>query len=110
MRQERAFFRNVNSLNLLFCSREGTPLRENNVRRHFKRHLKVAGLPTAMRLYDLRHTFNTLMLQRGHAAHIVAAFMGHSSTEMTLERYAHAIPAHMRAAAPGLDDLLEAVG
>jgi integrase len=47
---------------LVFPSSVGTPLSHRNLVRSFKALLKRAGLPTSTRLYDLRHTCATLLL------------------------------------------------
>jgi integrase len=47
---------------LVFPSTVGTTLSHRNVVRSFKALLKRAGLPTSTRLYDLRHTCATLLL------------------------------------------------
>jgi integrase len=47
---------------LVFPSTVGTPLSHRNVVRSFKALLGRAGLPTGTRLYDLRHTCATLLL------------------------------------------------
>jgi integrase len=47
---------------LVFPSAVGTPLSHRNVVRSFKALLKRAGLPVGTRLYDLRHTCATLLL------------------------------------------------
>ena len=47
---------------LVFPSSVGTPLSHRNVVRLFKALLKRAGLPVGTRLYDLRHTCATLLL------------------------------------------------
>jgi integrase len=45
----------------LFPNEEGNPMDESRVRKAFKRALKAATLPE-FRLYDLRHTYASLLL------------------------------------------------
>lgn len=59
----------------------------DRLRRHFPA-LRVRPL----RFHDLRHTFATLALQAGTSVVDVAAWLGHSSPEVTLRIYAHAMP------------------
>jgi integrase len=49
----------------LFPNEEGKPMDESRVRKAFKRALKDAKLP-AFRLYDLRHTYASLLLAERH--------------------------------------------
>ena len=79
---------------LVFASLTGGPLDERNVvHRHFKPALRRAKLPEATRLYDLRHCHVTLSLRAGEPVHVVSARVGHASARMTLDVYAHALPA-----------------
>jgi integrase len=49
---------------LLFPSQVGTPLEERNVLRRFQAICALNGLPK-LRLYDLRHTHASLLIQEG---------------------------------------------
>ncbi|MCX6021630.1 MAG: site-specific integrase [Chloroflexi bacterium] len=86
-------------------SQIGTAVNESNLRRGFHRHLKRAGLPD-IRLYDLRHTCATLMLQAGVPVKVVSERLGHSSLVMTLRIYAHVRPSMQQHAARTLGELL----
>lgn len=77
---------------LVFASEIGTPLNPPNVTRAFKRVLKNAGIRTSIRLYDLRHTTATLLLQAGVNPKIVSERLGHSSVVLTLDIYSHVLP------------------
>lgn len=48
-----------------------------------------------MRLYDLRHSAATHMLAGGASVRAVADRLGHASAKMTLDVYAHALPAQI---------------
>jgi len=78
------------------CSRSTlttNPLREHNVIvRHFKPILKRAGLPLSIRLYDLRHSCATVLLEAGTHPKVVADRLGHSSVMLTLDTYSHVTP------------------
>lgn len=54
-----------------------------------RRHTPLADV----RFHDLRHLHATHLLAAGVPIPVVAARLGHSSTQMTLDRYGHAIPA-----------------
>jgi integrase len=92
--------------NLVFCTEKGTPLDPRNFTRHFKRLLKKAGLPTDIRLHDLRHTYATLLLKRGVPAKIVQELLGHSSITITLDLYSHVTLEMQKLAVESLNGLL----
>ncbi len=90
----------------VFCSTTGGWLHLSNVRRHsFKPLLVAAGLPD-IRMYDLRHTCATLLLQAGENIKVVSERMGHSSTAITLENYIHVMPGMQQAAAGRMQNIL----
>jgi integrase len=53
--------------------------------------LRRAGLPGAIRLYDLRHTCATLLLSRNIHPKYVQELLGHASIAQTLDTYSHII-------------------
>jgi integrase len=61
-----------------------------------------------VRFHDLRHAHVTQLLGAGVDATTVAARVGHASTRMTLDRYAHALPAGDVAAAAIIGAMLPA--
>ena len=71
---------------LIFCSGTGSPLRQRNVKREFRRLLEAAGI-RPMRLYDLRHTAATLAVAAGVSVKVISDQLGHASISFTLERY-----------------------
>lgn len=108
---------------LVFPSKTGQPLRHNLFyRRHFKRTVrgyekkdgtKVPGaLPAAkhkLRFHDLRHTAASLAIHAGGHPLLVSKMLGHSSIEMTLNRYSHLMPNVAEALAEKLDAIYRAV-
>lgn len=50
-----------------------------------------------LRYHDLRHTFASLLVEQGAHPKEMAELMGHSSVQITLDRYSHIMP-HMAAA------------
>ncbi len=73
----------------VFCSTAGTPLDHAHLVKVFKRVLKNASLPLNHRVYDLRHTYATLLLAGGVPITYVAAQLGHAKPTTTLAHYAH---------------------
>ena len=91
---------------LVFPSEIGTPLNPPNVTRHFKRILKKAEIRTSIRLYDLRHTTATLLLQAGINPKIVSERLGHSTIVLTLDVYSHVLPNMQKDATDQLEQML----
>ncbi len=73
----------------VFTSEVGTPLSARNLIRHFKNLLKKAGLPSATRFHDLRHTAASLMLNQGIDVKTVSTILGHSTIATTANIYGH---------------------
>ena len=61
----------------------------------------VAGLP-GVRMHELRHTQATLLLSAGVDIKTVQTRLGHSTSNITLDMYAHALPANDRHAADAI--------
>ena len=79
-------------LDLVYANELGEPVNYRNLdRRHFKAALKRAGLPKTIRLYDLRHSFASLAMVAGANLKAIADRLGHASTKMTLDVYAHVL-------------------
>ena len=92
---------------LIFTTRTGGPLDERNVaQQDFIRVLNAAKLPTAFRLYDLRHTAATLALTAGVQPKVVSEMLGHASAAFTLDVYSHLLPHMQDSAAAKVGKLL----
>jgi integrase len=89
---------------LVFATTIGTPLDSRNVTHAFQALLARAGLPF-MRFHDLRHSAATLMLAQGVAPRVIMETLGHSQIGITMNLYAHVLPAAKRDAADRMDDL-----
>jgi integrase len=76
---------------LIFPSGAGTPWTlaayQSWRRRAFKRAIEAAGLAHG-RLYDLRHSFASLLLHEGRSVIYVARQLGHDA-RLTLSTYGH---------------------
>lgn len=107
---------------LVFPSKTGGPLRHNLFyRRHFKRavagwtdkkgNVHPGALPErlhGLRFHDLRHTAAALSIAAGAHPKLISARLGHSSVQITLDRYAHLFPSVEEALAEKLDALYHA--
>lgn len=68
--------------------------------------LKRAGLPASLRWYDLRHTFATNLLAAGADVRTVSDLLGHEQISLTLDLYAHSLPAMKQAAMGKMEAIL----
>ena len=90
---------------LVFTDPIGRPLSHHHIRSQHWRTCKLAGLPI-IRPHDLRHSFATLMLSAGVNPKVVAEMLGHSSVNMTLNRYSHVLPVKQMTAIDELSHFL----
>jgi integrase len=72
----------------VFTNREGSPLRSDTISHQFKRALRKNKLPEALHFHSLRHSFASVLVQKGTPIYQVSKLLGHSSVQVT-ERYAH---------------------
>jgi len=91
---------------LVFASEIGTPLNPPNVTRAFKKALERAKIRTSIRLYDLRHTTATLLLQAGINPKVVSERLGHSTIVLTLDVYSHVLPNMQKEATAQLEEMI----
>ncbi len=86
----------------VFTGGTGKPLHPDDISRELPAILKAAGLPKA-RLHDLRHACATLLLSMGVSAKMVQETLGHSSYQLTMDTYSHALPALRNEVADRMD-------
>ncbi len=80
------------SKELVFSSPDGRILDPDNFyHRHFVPVLRESGI-RKIRLHDLRHTFGSMLIQRGASIVYTKEQMGHSWIQVTVDTYAHLIP------------------
>ena len=93
--KEEALHRGWGEPEWLFPNDAGRPQDKWVPGKAFRRTLKRAGLP-AFRLYDLRHTYASLLLAAGAPITYVSAQLGHATPATTLRYYAKWIPSQGR--------------
>jgi integrase len=71
--------------------------------RHFKPAVRRAGLPEALRFHDLRHTCAALLIAQGAHPKAIMERLGHSSIQVTLDRYGHLLPSLDETLTDGLE-------
>ena len=71
----------------------------------FKQILRTGGLPD-IRYHDLGHTAATLLLVQEVDPRTIMETLGHSRISMTMDTYAHVMPALQARAAAKMDEIL----
>lgn len=105
---EPADSRGVARPDVVFTWPDGTLINPERVSKWFERHVRLADLPK-IRLHDVRHSYATAALRQATGWHEVKTLsrrLGHASVGMTLDTYAHALPADDRQQADTLARLL----
>ena len=114
-------------LGLVFTTESGSPVDWTNLRLHWNRIMRQAGLGTCaepsakpkgrhgpgkqgkftplLPPYCLRHTHATLQLRAGTPVKVISERLGHASTAFTMDVYADALPDMQGAAADAWDAL-----
>lgn len=72
---------------LVFPTKLGTPLLNCALQAPFKAITQSAGIPSEVRLYDLRHSFVTLSLVAGVDLKTVSDEAGHATASFTADHY-----------------------
>lgn len=94
---------------LVFSSPRGEQLRQKAFRaRVMKPALERAGLPSAIRTHDLRHTAVAIAIQAGLHAKQIQDMLGHSSIQITFDTYGHVFDLLHVEASARLDEILKA--
>ena len=88
---------------LVFTSPGGEPLRRGNFNRRVWRPALVASGVEHLRIHDLRHTCAALLIAEGAHPKVVQAHLGHSSIQVTMDRYGHLFPSQAEELAERLD-------
>ncbi len=90
--------------NLVFPNSVGRPMDANNlIKREFEAALRRAGL-RKIRFHDLRHSYASLLIDRGEHPKYIQVQMGHSSINITMDTYGHLMKAVNQDAAKRLDE------
>jgi integrase len=93
----------------VFTMPDGTQVRHNAwfYRAVFQRAVRDAGLNPGLRFHDLRHTCAALMIALNLPILAVKDRLGHSTIQVTMDRYGHLLPSVTDAVVTGLDALMQ---
>ncbi|MCY0909928.1 MAG: site-specific integrase [Sulfobacillus thermotolerans] len=94
---------------LVFANQAGNPVDTSRARKHLSAILSRTGLPE-IRLYDLRHSHGSMLLDQDVNIKAISDRLGHANTSMTVNRYLHAQRSQSREGVNRLDAALEDVG
>ena len=72
----------------VFHTKAGQPIYPRVLARHFEHLRQQANLP-AMTLHGLRHTNASRLLEMGVPIKVVSKRLGHATTSITMDIYAH---------------------
>ncbi len=92
---------------LVFTTRNGTPIEPRNLNRAFETLSKQAGI-RQVRFHDLRHTCASLLHEQGADARTIMEVLGHSSIRVTMDIYTFVRLDTQRAAFDRVGDALAA--
>lgn len=91
---------------LVFATREGKPLDQNNVRRALSRVCRAAGLGHWTPHEVWRHTAASILFALGVPVEVVSKILRHSSVRVTREIYIHVMRPAQKAASSKMDTAL----
>jgi site-specific recombinase XerD len=87
----------------VFSAANGGPLRRSWYPRHYKPAVLRAGLAPSLRFHDLRHTCAALLIAQGAHPKEIQERLGHSTIQLTFDRYGHLLPTLDERLREGLD-------
>jgi len=103
LEKKKLAFREGKALpSFVFADEKGRMLWQEAFRRNLNLCLKRAGL-RPIRIHDLRHTYATIRLLKGHNIGDVSYQLGHSSISITYDVYGHWMPGKFKAEVDELD-------
>jgi integrase len=102
----RSQSRQTGTEDLVFATRNQTPLNPKNLLRRVLRPTCIALKLPAITWHSFRHTHATLLGEVGESLRTAQALLGHSDLETTLNVYTHAIPASQRRAVDKVAEVL----
>ncbi|HBZ10537.1 MAG TPA: hypothetical protein DEO65_11745 [Bacillus bacterium] len=81
----------LNDDHFVISSFGGEPTNPNTIHKQSLYDIKLAGVKQ-VRFHDLRHTHASIMLEIGENPKVISERLGHSNTNITLNKYSHVTP------------------
>ena len=78
----------VDKNNYVFVRVPGIKLNENFISKQFKKSVRAAGLDDKIHFHTLRHSFASMLVQRGVSLYVVKDLLGHEDLSTT-QIYSH---------------------
>jgi integrase len=97
---------NYNDYDLVVCTRYGNPIDSTTLSKRLKAQAIKLGLPT-IRFHDLRHTHVTMLIKQNVNVKVISERVGHTSIQITLDKYSHVLPSMQKHVADELDNLFK---
>jgi len=79
----------------LFLKDDKTPWGQSQQHRRIKEACELAKIDPPISFHDLRHSYGSILAQKGVPLQVIAEVMGHSDMRMTRKHYAHLQPDHI---------------
>jgi len=89
---------------VFWSKKTGRPPHVTGIGKAFAMLIKKAKVP-AIRFHDLRHTHATFLLEASVHPKIVAERLGHSSIQITMDRYSHVLPNTQKEAVKAIEGI-----
>ena len=87
----------------VFTKIQDIKLHEDYVSKRFKKAVKLAGLRNEIHFHSLRHSFASLLVQKGISLYVVKELLGHDDITTTMI-YSHLQPQNLRDAIKALEE------
>ena len=73
------------------------PLQSRGFQKRLKEYLERSGLRNSITPHSLRHSFATVMIEKGANIKAVSQILGHANCKITIDLYTHLSSEHLRA-------------